>query len=127
MAMLGSGPFTNTSSSGFYTIADYKEILIRAKSLFIEVIPEFDMPGHSHAAIKSMEARYERLKMEGNEKEGLRFLLSDLADQSVYRSGQFFRDSAMNPCLESSYRFVDWVVMAVVDIYKVRIKGSWII
>ena len=23
-----------------------------------QVIPEFDMPGHAHAAIKAMEARY---------------------------------------------------------------------
>jgi len=119
--MLGSGPFTNSSGSGFYTVKDYKEILIMAKSLFIEVIPEFDMPGHSHAAIKSMEARYERLKMEGNEKEGLKYLLSDLSDQSVYMSGQFFRDSAINPCLESSYRFVDWIITAVVNMYKVTV------
>ena len=59
----------------------------------------------------------------GDEKAGLQYLLSDLADQSVYKSGQFFTDSAINPCIESSYRFVDLVVKAVVKIYKVGRHG----
>jgi len=61
MAMLGSGPFTNTSGSGYYTVDDYRQILRRAAAQHVEIIPEFDMPSHSHAAIKSMERRYQRL------------------------------------------------------------------
>lgn len=120
--MLGSGPFTNSSGSGFYTTTDYIDILEHAKSRHVEIIPEFDMPGHSHAAIKSMEARYTRLKAEGNEKEGMRYLLSDVSDRSVYMSGQFFKDSAINPCIESSYLFVDHVIKQVIAVHKVTTK-----
>ena len=55
--MLGSGPFTNTSGSGYFTVKDYKEMLLYAKARHITVIPEFDMPSHAHAAIHSMKVR----------------------------------------------------------------------
>ena len=40
---------------------DYKEILHYANDRHIEVIPEIDMPGHSHAAVRAMKVRYVRL------------------------------------------------------------------
>jgi len=46
------------------------------------------------------------------------YLLSDIADQSVYMTGQFFRDSAINPCIESSYRFVDHIMQQVINMHK---------
>ena len=49
----GSGPDDTTSGSGFYTQDEYREILQLAEDLHIKVIPEFDMPGHTHAAIKA--------------------------------------------------------------------------
>lgn len=119
LSFLGSGPFTNSSGSGFYTVSDYREILRFARSHHIEVIPEFNMPGHSHAAIKSMEARYSRLMARRDEVAATRYLLSDLADQSVYMSGQFYRDTAINPCIESSYQFVDHVVREVKNMHMV--------
>jgi len=70
MAMLGSGPFTNSSGSGYYTVEDYRRILRRAAARHVEIVPEFDMPSHSHAAIKSMERRYHRLN---NHPDGLCF------------------------------------------------------
>src|SRR5688572_30414639 len=42
MSMLGSGPFTNSSGSGFYSRSTYQEILRHARSRHVEVIPEFD-------------------------------------------------------------------------------------
>jgi hexosaminidase len=36
---------------GFYTEADIREVLARAKSLGIAVIPEIEMPGHAYAAL----------------------------------------------------------------------------
>lgn len=35
-----------------------RDILHHAASRHVEVIPEIDMPGHSHAAIKAMQARF---------------------------------------------------------------------
>ncbi|RZK66079.1 MAG: beta-N-acetylhexosaminidase, partial [Pedobacter sp.] len=58
----GSGPTVNSNSgSGFLTRADYLEILKYATQRHVEVIPEFETPGHARAAIKSMNARYDKL------------------------------------------------------------------
>ena len=48
------------------------------------------MPGHCHAAIKSMEARYHNLK-DTNPEAADEYLLSDLEDASRYLSVQYFR------------------------------------
>jgi len=56
MPQLGSGPTSETRGSGFYTREDYKEILELAASLHIRVIPEIDLPGHAHAAVKANRA-----------------------------------------------------------------------
>ncbi|MGL5393548.1 MAG: carbohydate-binding domain-containing protein, partial [Shewanella sp.] len=65
LPQLGSGPFANASVNGFYTKQDYIDILHYAAARQIQVIPSMDMPGHSRAAIKAMEARYRRLLAEG--------------------------------------------------------------
>jgi hexosaminidase len=44
-SQVGGGP------GGFYTKADYAEIVRYAQERFITVVPEIDMPAHTHAAI----------------------------------------------------------------------------
>ncbi|MFG1671818.1 beta-N-acetylhexosaminidase [Streptomyces sp. Y7] len=44
---VGGGP------GGYYTKADYKEIVRYAGSRYLEVVPEIDMPGHTNAALSS--------------------------------------------------------------------------
>jgi hexosaminidase len=44
---VGGGP------GGFYTKADYQEIVRYAASRYLEVVPEIDMPGHTNAALAS--------------------------------------------------------------------------
>ena len=66
LSQLGSGPHPEGLGCGFYTVADYKEILQYAADRNIEVIPEIDLPGHSHAAIKAMEFRRKRYLAKGN-------------------------------------------------------------
>ncbi len=71
----GSGPLayeTGKYGSGYYTKADFVEILKYAAERHIKVIPELNFPGHALAAIKAMEARYQRLMKEGKEKEAER-------------------------------------------------------
>lgn len=70
------------------------------------------MPGHSHAAIHSMLARY-RKYIATNATAATQYLLSDFDDQSEYLSAQYFTDGAVNPCMESTYSFVDTVVGSV--------------
>ncbi|AUX31291.1 MULTISPECIES: family 20 glycosylhydrolase [Sorangium] len=116
----GSGPdpaSPASSGSGHYTRAELVEILRHAKARHIEVIPEIDMPGHARAAVKAMEARYARLAAEGDLEKAEEFLLSDLEDASQYMSVQMWHDNVVNPCRESTYRFLRKVVDDLVAIY----------
>ena len=118
---LGSGATTQTSGTGYLTVQDYKEILKHAKELHIEVIPEFDMPGHSRAAIKAMEYRFNKFNTSTNQTvrdKADKYLLSEPGDTSQYLSIQMFRDNALNPCLNSTYNFVQHVLLTLIDIHK---------
>ena len=84
----------------------------RAIDRHIEIIPEIDIPAHSHAAIKSMEVRYERLK-NISLYEARRYRLREPTDTSVYLSPQLFTDNVINPCLRSSLDFVKKVLKEI--------------
>lgn len=116
----GSGPFADPATShgsGFLTRDDFKEILTFAWQHHIEVIPEINMPGHSRAAIKAMEVRYDRLMEEGFEAEAEKYLLSDPNDQSEYYSAQGFTDNVACVCKESVYNFYETVIDDVIEMY----------
>ncbi|OQR34973.1 beta-N-acetylhexosaminidase [Pseudomonas sp. T] len=111
LPQLGSGPNPDNNGSGFLTRADYIEIVRYAKARQIEVIPEIDMPAHTRAALISMEARHDRLLKAGDEKGANEFRLLDPTDTSNTTSVQFYdRRSYLNPCLDSSKRFVDKII-----------------
>lgn len=111
LPQLGSGPDSNNNGSGFFTRADYIEIVKYANTRSIEVIPEIDVPAHARAAVISMEARYDNLMKAGKAKEANEYRLLDPADTSNTTGVQFYnRTGYLNPCLESSSRFVDKVI-----------------
>lgn len=111
LPQLGSGPSSDNFGSGHFARPDYIEILKYAKARHIEVIPEIDMPAHARAAVVSMEARYQRFMSEGNEEAANEFRLLDPTDTSNTTSVQFYGPrSYLNPCLDSSKRFVTKVV-----------------
>ena len=99
-----------TLGNGYYTKADYIEILRYAAERRISVIPEFDMPGHSRAAIKSMEYR---ARTTGDAS----FLLSEPEDVSEYISAQDYSDNAVNVALPTTYTFIDKVFDGIIAIY----------
>jgi hexosaminidase len=114
----GSGPDpADPHGSGYYTRADYIEILRYAAARHIEVIPELEMPGHARAAVQAMEARYHRLKSAGD-KDAAKYLLNDFDDRSVYKSPQLYNDHVLNPGLESSFTFIEQVVKEVVALHR---------
>jgi hexosaminidase len=118
----GSGPEPDSSisyGSGFYTKEDYIQILKYANERHIEVIPEFDMPGHARAAIKAMDARYRRFMEEGKEDKAKEFYLADPEDASVYKSAQDYNDNVICVCQESTYRFIELLVDEVVELYSI--------
>ena len=103
----GSGPNASDShGSGYYTGADFVEILRHAEALRIAVIPELEMPGHARAAVKAMSsARVHQYR------------LNDPHDASKYVTAQYYTDDVMDPGVPSTYKFIDHVVNAMVAIY----------
>ena len=117
LSQLGSHPDKGNLGSGFYTVDDYKDILTYANTRHIQVIPEFDTPGHAHAPIISMLARYQ--KLQGTDlTEAEKYLLAEIDDPSEYLSVQMFTDNAMNPCIESVYTFMTEVMTQVKEMHK---------
>jgi hexosaminidase len=117
LPQLGVGPHRDTPVNGYLSQADYSEILAAAKARHIEVIPSFDMPGHSRAAIRSMEARYRRLMFAGRRDEAELYRLVEPGDTTQYRSIQNYSDNTLNVCIPSTYRFIDTVLGEVAQLH----------
>jgi hexosaminidase len=116
----GSGPFAKAEGKfghGYYSRADFIEILKYANDRHIKVIPELNFPGHARAAIKAMEARYERLMKEGKEAEANEYRLIDPEDQSVYLSAQGYKDNVVSVARESVFHFYEKVVEEITAMY----------
>lgn len=116
----GSGPVPyaeGTHGSGYYTRDEFKEILQYAQKRHVNVIPEVNFPGHSRAAIKAMEARYEKFMAEGNEEKANEFRLIDPDETSEYLSAQWYTDNVVNVARESTYKFYETVIDDIIEMY----------
>ncbi len=118
LPQLGAGVDASSEANGFYSVADYQEILKAASARHIQVIPSLDMPGHSRAAIKSMTARYNKYLKQGETLKAEQFLLHDPSDTTQYSSVQYYNDNTINVCLESSYAFINEVMQQVKAIHS---------
>lgn len=117
----GSGPSPTDPDShgaGYYSRADFKEIIRYAYDRHIEVIPSANLPAHARAAIKAMEYRYHRLMKEGKEEEANRYRLIDPDDTSVYRSAQYYTDNVTCVCRDQAYNFYETVLDDVIEMYE---------
>jgi hexosaminidase len=115
----GSGADVDTSSgTGYYDADEFIGIVRYAHARHIEVIPEFNMPGHARAAVLAMRARHDRLRAQGDIDEAERYLLSDPYDASVYESVQLWRDNVICIAMPSVDRFIDTVVAHVAALYR---------
>lgn len=110
----GSGP---NRVGGFYSRNDFIKLLKYASQRHILVIPEINMPGHSRAAIKAMEARYIRLMKQGNATAAEAFRLIDPSDTSHYQSAQYYDDNVVCVVKEEVYHFMETVIKELVDQY----------
>ena len=87
---------------GFYTQEDIRELVKYAKSRFIDIMPEVDVPGHSLAAVVA----YPELSCTPG------------ADQYQVRSGERIRvDNTLNPSSEKTYAFLDKVLTEVAALF----------
>ena len=91
-------------NTGFLSQAEYAEIVAYARSRYIVVVPEIDMPGHTNAAL----AAYAELSCDGK-------LREPYAGRDVG-----FSSLCIGP--ESTYRFVDDVVRELAALTP----GPWI-
>jgi hexosaminidase len=117
----GSGPFTdaeNNHGTGFYTRADFIEILKYANQRHVQIVPEICFPSHARAAIKAMEKRYRFYMEKGDQKAAEEFRLIDPDDKSVYLSAQCYKDNIVNIANESCYHFYETVVADIVEMYS---------
>ncbi|MEI9983671.1 MAG: family 20 glycosylhydrolase [Aliidongia sp.] len=103
--------------SGFYSRADFIEILHYARARHIEIIPEIDLPGHARAAILAMRSRWRRLMAEGRPDEAEAYRLDDPDDRSAYESVQHWHDNVVCIGAEPIYRFFDAVVRDIKAMY----------
>ncbi len=117
-ASFGAGPTGNNSGSGFYSRETFIELLRYAHARHITVIPEIESPGHARAAIKAMDARYEKYKAAGNIAEAERYWLKDPNDKSVYSTAQRWNDNVICVAKPSVYRFMEKVIDEIMAMYR---------
>ena len=96
--------------NGYYSKADFVDMLRYAWERRIRIIPEFDTPGHSRAAIKAMEYRFAKTGDDA-------FRLVEPEDTSVYNSVQDYNDNALNVALPATYAFIDKVFDGLIALY----------
>ena len=101
---------TKTTGNGYYTRADFIEILQYAKARHMLVIPEFDIPGHSRAAVKAMAYR---IRTTGDKT----YQLQDPDDTSKYNSAQDYCDNVIDVSLPSTYVFIEKVFDDLIALY----------
>ena len=108
---------TTSLANGYYSRSDFMDILKYAKERHIRIIAEVDIPGHSRAAIKAMNARY-RKYIDTDQSKAEEYLLIDFADTSQYLSAQNFTDNVINVAMPSTYRFLEKVIDEIGRMYQ---------
>ncbi|MGL5354573.1 MAG: family 20 glycosylhydrolase [Clostridium sp.] len=65
LALIGGSTQIGGGNGGYYTQEEFKDIVKYASDRYVEIIPEFDMPGHTNAALAS----YGFLNKDGKKKQ----------------------------------------------------------
>ena len=100
------------SANGYFTRAEFIDLLRYAWSKGIRIIPEIETPGHARAAIVAMKNR----AMSNPTAE--QFRLWDEKNTSTYTSAQSYHDNVLNVASDDVYRFIDRVVGELQLMYK---------
>ncbi len=115
----GSGADIDSSpGTGHYTHDEFIAILRHAHARHIEVIPEFNMPGHARAAVMAMRVRHDRLLAADDIEAAWAYRLDDPDDASTYESVQLWHDNVICIALPSVDRFIDTVVGEVKALFR---------
>lgn len=100
------------SANGYFTRAEFIDLLRYAWARGIRIIPEIETPGHARAAIVAMKNR--SLSNPTAEQ----FRLWDEKNESVYTSAQSYHDNVLNVASDDVYRFIDRIVGELQLMYK---------
>lgn len=104
-------------ANGYLTRQDYIDILRYARDRYIDVVPEIDIPGHSRAAIRCMEARFHKY-IDNDPSKAYQYLLTDFKrEKKDYNSAQSYKDNVIAINLSSSLAFMDKVVSEIHKMY----------
>lgn len=105
-------PEEKATDGGFYTQDDMREIIQHAKSRYIEIMPEIDVPGHSMAAI----AAYPELCVT---RDSTIRVNPGTSFSKWYGNGKFDLtiDNSLNPIDENVYVFLDKVFGEVAALF----------
>ena len=87
--VFGSGP---DATGGFYDKADIRKVLNRASANFIEVMPEFDLPGHNMSLINVISS------------------MRDPEDKSCEVSVQGYSENTLNPAMPDTISIVESMI-----------------
>ena len=98
--LLGSGP---EPQGGYYSKAAVREIVALAARLGIEVVPEFDMPGHCFALQQAIPA------------------LRDPGQHGDYASVQGFPNNCINPAMDKTYEVLGTIFDELVELFPAKI------
>ncbi|MBR4546602.1 MAG: carbohydate-binding domain-containing protein [Paludibacteraceae bacterium] len=113
-------------ANGYLTRQDFIDILVYARDHYIDVIPEIDIPGHSRAAIKCMEARFYN-NFDNDPSLAYQYLLTDFKrDKTDIHSAQSYKDNVIAVNLTSSLHFMDKVISEIHKMYQdAGVKQTW--
>jgi hexosaminidase len=100
------------SANGYFTRAEFIDLLRYAWARGIRIIPEIETPGHARAAIVAMKSRAL------NNPSAEQFRLWDDKNESVFTSAQSYHDNVLNVASDDVYRFIDRVVGELQLMYK---------
>jgi len=104
-------------ANGYLTRQDFIDILRYAREHYINVVPEIDIPGHSRAAIKCMEARFYKY-IDTDPSKAYQYVLTDFRrEKKDYNSAQSYKDNVIAINLSSSLAFMDKVVSEIHKMY----------
>ncbi|KAK2141928.1 hypothetical protein LSH36_1015g00006 [Paralvinella palmiformis] len=104
-----------------YPRLPYRGLMVDTARSFVrkkEVIPEIDTPGHSHAAIVSMRSRSRKFQKLGDTVGAMKYALLDPEDKSVYKAVNDYVLTTINPCMNSTFFFLEHVILAIKEMHK---------
>lgn len=97
----GDGP---EEVAGFLKRDEFIDLLQFAATKHIRIIPEFNLPGHANALLRSFDASD-------------RFELIDPNDTSEYRSAQGYKRNVLNVGMPDSYRLAEHIIADIKAMY----------